>query len=55
MLALILGIGLVFALNYLDNTVRESEEAEEIVGAPVIGIIPRGTARTLKPARGGAA
>jgi capsular polysaccharide biosynthesis protein len=53
--AVILGIALVFALNYLDNTVREPEEAEAIVGAPVIGIIPRGTARALKPARGGAA
>jgi len=53
-LALILGIGLVYLLEYMDNSVREPEAAEEMVGAPVVGIIPRATAQTLRPARGGA-
>jgi capsular polysaccharide biosynthesis protein len=52
-LALILGIGLVFGLEYFDNSIREPEAVEELVGAPVVGIIPRGSARTLKPAKGG--
>lgn len=50
-LALIIGVGLIFAAEYFDNAVREPDEAEELVGAPVIAIIPRGTARTLRPAR----
>lgn len=53
-LALILGIGLVYLLEYMDNSVRDPEAAEEMVGAPVVGIIPRATAQTLRPARGGA-
>jgi capsular polysaccharide biosynthesis protein len=52
-LALVLGIGLMFALEYFDNSVREPEEVEQLVGAPVVGIIPRGTARTLRPVHGG--
>jgi len=52
-LALVLGIGLIYLLEYMDNSVREPEVAEEMVGAPVVGIIPRATAQTLRPARGG--
>jgi len=51
-LALVLGIGLIFVLEYLDNTVREPEAVEELIGAPVVGIIPRATSQTLRPALG---
>jgi len=54
-LALLLGIGLIYLLEYMDNSVREPEGVEEMVGAPVVGIIPRATPQTLRPARGGAA
>jgi capsular polysaccharide biosynthesis protein len=54
-LALLLGIGLIYLLEYMDNSVREPEGVEEMVGAPVVGIIPKATAQTLRPARGGAA
>jgi capsular polysaccharide biosynthesis protein len=53
-LGLILGIGLIFLLEYLDNSVREPEAAEAIVGQPVLGIIPRATGRTLRAAKGAA-
>jgi len=53
-LALILGIGLIYMLEYMDHSIREPEAAEEMVGVPVVGIIPRATAQTLRPARGGA-
>ena len=53
-LALVLGIGLIFLLEYMDNAVRDPEAVEELVGSPVVGIIPRATSRTLRPARGGA-
>ena len=54
-LALILGIGLIFVLEYLDNAVRLPEAAEELVGAAVVGIIPRANLHTLRPAKGGSA
>ena len=54
-LALLLGIGLIYLLEYMDNSIREPEGIEEMIGAPVVGIIPRATAQTLRPARGGAA
>ena len=54
-LALLLGIGLIYLLEYMDNSVREPEGVEEMIGAPVVGIIPKATPQTLRPARGGAA
>ena len=53
-LGLMLGIGLIFLLEYLDNSVREPEAVEEIVGHPVLGIIPRATGRTMRAAKGAA-
>jgi len=54
-LALILGVGLIFVLEYMDNAIRLPEAAEEMIGAPVVGIIPRATMQTLRPAKGGTA
>lgn len=54
-LALLLGISLIYLLEYMDNSVREPEGVEEMVGAPVVGIIPKANPQTLRPARGGAA
>jgi len=34
------GLGVAFVTEYLDNTVKSSEEATEITGAPVLGIVP---------------
>jgi capsular polysaccharide biosynthesis protein len=53
-LALVVGIGLVFAVEYFDNSVRDPDEVEKLIGAPVVGIIPRATVRTLRMARGSA-
>jgi capsular polysaccharide biosynthesis protein len=53
-LALVVGIGLIFAVEYFDNSVRDPDEVEKLIGAPVVGIIPRATARTLRTARGSA-
>jgi capsular polysaccharide biosynthesis protein len=52
-LALVVGIGLVFVVEYFDNSIRDPDEVEKLVGVPVVAIIPRGTARTLRPAGGG--
>jgi capsular exopolysaccharide synthesis family protein len=37
---LIFGLGMAFLYEYLDNTVKSSEEIEELAGAPVLGLIP---------------
>ncbi len=44
LLALMLGIGggifLIFALNYLDNTIKSPEEVEKLLRVPALGFIP---------------
>jgi capsular polysaccharide biosynthesis protein len=52
--ALVLGVALIFALEYMDNSIREPEEVEQLFGAPVIGIIPRVNSKTLRPSKGAA-
>lgn len=37
---LVFGLGMAFLYEYLDDTIKSSEEAEQILGAPVLGIIP---------------
>ncbi|KAF0207717.1 MAG: hypothetical protein FD171_1564 [Actinobacteria bacterium] len=37
---LIFGLGMAFLYEYLDNTIKSSEEAETLFGAPVLGLIP---------------
>lgn len=40
MLGVILGVGLAFLLEYLDDSWRSPEEAEQISGVPTYGVIP---------------
>jgi len=42
------GLGLLFLVEYLDNTVKGPEDAEKLVGLPSLGIIPYLTADGLK-------
>lgn len=39
-IGLMLSVGVVFIIEYLDNTVKSSEEIEKLIGLPVIGVIP---------------
>lgn len=39
-LGIIVGTGIAFLLEYLDNTFKDKEELEEMLGLAVIGIIP---------------
>ncbi|MEH6889064.1 Wzz/FepE/Etk N-terminal domain-containing protein [Bacillus sp. JJ864] len=45
MLALLVGlmasVGLVFLLEYLDNTIKKEEDVEKLLGLPVLGIVAR--------------
>jgi len=40
LVGLILGVGMAFLYEYLDDTIKSTEEAEKVYGAPVLGIIP---------------
>jgi len=37
---LVFGLGMAFLFEYLDNTIKSTEEAEKVFGAPVLGHIP---------------
>lgn len=37
---LMASIGVVFLLEYIDNTVKTSEDVEKLLGIPVLGVIP---------------
>jgi capsular polysaccharide biosynthesis protein len=50
-LAFVVGVGLIFALEFLDNSIRDPEEIEQLTGWPLIGIIPRGSDRVLRPVK----
>ncbi len=39
-MGLVLGLGMAFLAKTLDNTIKSSDEAEEIYGVPVLGSIP---------------
>jgi len=40
MVGLMVGVGLALVLELLDDSWRSSEEAEEVAGAPVFGVVP---------------
>jgi polysaccharide biosynthesis transport protein len=42
------GLGLIFLVEYLDNTVKGPEDVEKLVGLPSLGIIPYLTVEGLK-------
>lgn len=48
LLGVMAGLGLAFLLDYLDDTVRTADEAEMLLGAPVMGEIPVEKKRKLK-------
>ncbi|MDI6902028.1 MAG: polysaccharide biosynthesis tyrosine autokinase [Anaerosomatales bacterium] len=37
---LVFGLGMAFLYEYLDNTIKSSDEAEKLLDAPVLGLIP---------------
>ncbi|MBI1399415.1 MAG: polysaccharide biosynthesis tyrosine autokinase [Hyphomonas sp.] len=40
-LSLFLGIGLAFALNYVDDTIKTPEDVKQKLGLPALGVIPK--------------
>jgi uncharacterized protein involved in exopolysaccharide biosynthesis len=39
-IGLILGLGLVFLLHFMDNTIKTQEDIEQLVGLPYLGLLP---------------
>ncbi len=39
-LGLVVGIGAIFLLEYLDRTIKHPEEVEQLLGLPTLGVIP---------------
>ena len=40
MLGIVLGLGIIFIMFYFDTTIKNSEEIEEKIGLPVLGVVP---------------
>jgi capsular exopolysaccharide synthesis family protein len=48
LLGLALGLGVIFLLDYLDQTIKTPEEVQALLGLPALGIIPSTTAKAVK-------
>ncbi|NIM17646.1 MAG: polysaccharide biosynthesis tyrosine autokinase [Candidatus Aminicenantes bacterium] len=48
LLGLALGFGVIFLLDYLDQTIKTPEEVQMLLGLPALGIIPSTTAKAVK-------
>lgn len=53
--ALVLGFVLILILEYSDNAIREPDSVEQLIGLPVVGVIPLATPQTLRKIRGASA
>ena len=40
MLGIVLGLGIVFIMFYFDTTIKSSEEIQEKIGLPILGVVP---------------
>jgi len=52
-LGLVIGLGLVFLLEYFARAINKPEDAEAYLGAPVVGVIPSVSAAAMRRAAGG--
>ncbi len=43
----VLGTGMMFLLEVMDNTLKDASEAEELLNLPLLGVLPRLPAKTL--------
>jgi len=47
-LGLMLGVMLVFFMEYMDNTIKNTEDVERILNLPILGVIPKNTPEKKK-------
>jgi uncharacterized protein involved in exopolysaccharide biosynthesis len=50
-LGLVVGAGIAFLLEYFSRSINRPEDAEAILGAPVLGTIPRARSRAMRSVR----
>jgi len=43
-----LGVMLTFFLEYMDNTIKTTDDIERYLGLPVLGLIPKVTQKTKR-------
>lgn len=48
LLGLVLGVGLAFFMDYIDNTIKNPDDIEQFVGLPTLGIVPSLSERRLR-------
>lgn len=51
-IGLMLGVGIAFLLEYLDTTVKTEQDAEELLGLPILGLISTISEKDIPVARG---
>ncbi|MCA0985192.1 capsular biosynthesis protein [Halobacillus yeomjeoni] len=49
---LMVGVGLAFLLEYLDNTIKTEEDIEKSLGLPIMGVVSTISTEDIKPTRG---
>lgn len=47
-IGLMLGVGITFLLEYLDTTIKNEQDIEELLGLPILGVISRISKKSLK-------
>jgi uncharacterized protein involved in exopolysaccharide biosynthesis len=47
-LGLMMGVMLVFFMEYMDNTIKTTDDIERYLGLPVLGLIPKVTLKTKR-------
>ncbi|MGQ9646960.1 MAG: GumC family protein [Thermodesulfobacteriota bacterium] len=48
LIGLFLGVGIAFFFEYLDNTIKSSEEVEKLIGLPSFGMVPEISTEKIK-------
>ncbi|XQN34637.1 capsular biosynthesis protein, partial [Sporosarcina psychrophila] len=51
-IGLMLGVGIAFLLEYLDTTVKTEQDAEELLGLPILGLISTIDEKDVQDAKG---
>ncbi len=51
-IGLMLGVGIAFLLEYLDTTVKTEQDAEELLGLPILGLIGTISEKDVQSAKG---
>lgn len=54
LVGIVLGVGIVFVIFYFDTTIKSTEEIQEKLGLPVLGVVPKVERKKKKKSKKGA-